>query len=50
MDDSASVELHKWADGPYSLIKTPKYQEGKVEFISVRVAEYHNKQTNYSVD
>lgn len=42
MNDPAPVELRQWADGPYSLIETPKHKDGKVEFTSATVAEYHN--------
>jgi hypothetical protein len=42
MNDSAPVQLGQWADAPYSLIETPKYKEGKVEFTSARVTECHN--------
>jgi hypothetical protein len=41
MNDSAPVELLQWADAPYSLIETPKHKEGKVDFTSARVAEFH---------
>ena len=42
MNDSPPVELRQWADAPYSLIVTPKYQEGKVKLTSAKVAECQN--------
>jgi hypothetical protein len=42
MNDSAPVELGQWADGPYPLIETPKHKDGKVEFTSLQVIEYHS--------
>ncbi|KAH8817180.1 hypothetical protein F5884DRAFT_244465 [Xylogone sp. PMI_703] len=32
MKDPAPVELRQWADGPYSLIETPKHKEGKTTY------------------
>jgi hypothetical protein len=42
MNGQAPVEVRQWADGPYSLVETPKHKEGKVEFTSVTVAEFYN--------
>jgi hypothetical protein len=42
MNDPAPVVLRQWADGPYSLIETPKHKQGKVKFTSAAVAEYRN--------
>lgn len=41
MNNPGPVKPHRWADGPYPLIETPKHKEGKVIF-SAKVAECYN--------